>query len=221
MPVSEMAKPKFKKTVIWQGPSGQHFLCRVVNVGRESDDLKIIATDAESNLGAIYTEATDQFDGSELVRLGAELTYHADGAVLHKMLAHNESTTTEYRNPGGVSARRTPLDELKEWEPFARYTVVRATPYSRRVDDSVLVVPMCSIFGGAPFQCTFFVGPSEAALLPEDSHSEHLRISGVGQDLDLLLRFEPSSYRGETMRLPNTGAPIFVCSNVLQVMERQ
>lgn len=216
-----MAKPKFKKTIVWRGPSSLYFLCRVVNVGRERDDIKIIVTDAEANLGVIYTEATGQFDGREVVRLGAELTYHADGAVLHKMLAHNETTTTEYRNPAGVSARRTPLDELKEWEPFARYTVVHATPYSRRVDDSVIAIPTCSLFAGAPFQCTFFVGPSEAAPLLEDSQSQHLRISDIGQGLDLLLRFEPSSYRGETIRLPNTGTPVFMCNNILQAVQRR
>lgn len=71
---------------------------------------------------------------------------------------------------------------------------------------------MYPTFGRAPFQCTFFVGPTRAALLPEVSDAEHVRMSGIGEDLDLLLHFEPSPYRGERMRLPNTGTPVFMCN---------
>src|SRR5437660_613453 len=102
-----MPKPKFKRTVIWQGPSDRYFLCRILNVGRKHDDLKIIATDSESHAGAMYTEGIGHFDGTELVRSHAELTYHSDGAVL-------------LRCRRTMSVRRLNIEILRAWPCVAR-----------------------------------------------------------------------------------------------------
>lgn len=216
-----MLRHRVKKVVIWQGPQGCYFLCRILNVGRSTDDLKVIVTHSDSNTGALYTEGQGRFTGGEVVSLHAEVTYHGDGTVLLKMPAHSDRRPTEYRNPAGTGVRRVALREVRNWEPFARYTVVRAVPLTRPIDDDVIVAKMSPILAGPPFQCTFWVGPTSLKAPTSDAHSADLRIPGVGQELDLLLRFQPSSYRGEVMTLPNTGKPIFVCNNILQVVEYQ
>jgi hypothetical protein len=113
-----MARSRFKKTVLWEGRSELHFLCRVLNVGRSSDELKIIVTEPDSPTGPMYTEGKGRFTGTELVRLQAELSYHSDGTLLQKLPSYSSRTSTEYRNPSGVGARRLPLDQIREWEPL-------------------------------------------------------------------------------------------------------
>jgi hypothetical protein len=120
-----MGRSKLKKTVLWQGPSELHFLCRVLNIGRSTDELKIIVTEPDSPTGAMYTEGKGRFTGTELVRLQAEVSYHSDGTLLQKLPSYSRRTSTEYRNPLGVGARRLPLRQIRQWEPFARYTVIR------------------------------------------------------------------------------------------------
>jgi len=218
---ANMSRAGLKRVVLWQGPSGFYFLCRILNIGRSTDELKIIVTDSDSATGAMYTEGKGRFTSAELVSLQAEVSYHSDGTVLLKMPSYSQRTATEYRNPSGPGVRRVPLRDIRDWEPFARYTVARAVRYTRALDASVVVAETAPTFGGAPFACTFSLGPTSLDEPAAAAGSADLRVRGVAQGLDLLLRFEASSYRGEVVRLPNTGKPIFVCNNVLQIVERR
>ena len=134
-----MARSRFKTTVLWQGPSQLHFLCRVLNIGRSTDELKLIVTEPDSPTGAMYTEGKGRLTGTEFVRLQAEVSYHGDGTLLLKMPSYSQRTSTEYRNPFGVGSRRVPLRNIRDWEPFARYTVARPIAYTRSVDANVVV----------------------------------------------------------------------------------
>jgi hypothetical protein len=199
-----------------------HFLCRVLNIGRSTDDLKIIVTEPDSPTGAMYTEGRGRFTGTELVRLQAELSYHSDGTLLQKMPLYSPRTSPdEYRNPSGEGARRLPLDQIREWEPFARYTVIRAIPYGRLSDDDVLVARDPTVLNGSPFACLFSLGPTSLADPGDMPGVTRLRLVAVASGIDLLLEFRASSYRGEVMRLPNTGKPIFMVNNVLEIVERR
>jgi len=213
-----MARSRLKRIVIWQGPSGYYFLCRILNIGRSTDELKIIVTDPDSPTGVVYTEGNGRFTGTELVRLQAEVSYHSDGTVLMKMPSYSPRTTTEYRNPSGAGVRRVPLQDIRNWEPFARYTVVRAVRYTRALDANVVIADAAPTLWGAPFTCAFSLGPTGLGEPVTAAGSVNLRIRDIAQGLDLLLQFEASSYRGEVMRLPNTGVPIFVCNNFLQIV---
>ena len=216
-----MGRSRFKKTVLWEGPSELHFLCRVLNIGRSTDELKIIVTEPDSPTGAMYTEGKGRFTGTERVRRQAELSYHSDGTLLPKMPSYSPRTSTEYRNPSGVGGRRLPLDQIREWEPFARYTVIRAIPYGRLSDDDVLVARNPTLLKGSPFACLFSLGPSSLAHPGDTPGVVRLRIVAVASGIDLLLEFRASSYRGEVMRLPNTAKPIFMANNVLEIVERR
>lgn len=216
-----MARSRFKKTVLWQGPSELHFLCRVLNIGRSTDELKIIVTEPDSPTGAMYTEGKGRFTGTELVRLQAELSYHSDGTLLQKLPSYSQRTSTEYRNPSGVGARRLPLRQIREWEPFARYTVIRPIPYSRPPGAEVLVARDPSVLNGSPFACIFSLGPTSLADPGDMPGVARLRIVAVASGIDLLLEVRASLYRGEIMRLPNTGKPIFMANNVLEIVERR
>jgi hypothetical protein len=216
-----MTRSRFKKTVLWEGPSGVYFLCRVLNIGRSTDELKIIVTEPESPTGAMYTESKGRFTGTELVRLQAELSYHSDGSLLQKMPSYSPRTSTEYRNPSGMGARRLPLDQIRAWEPFARYTVIRPIPYVRPPDADVLVARDSTVLQGSPFACTFSLGPTSLRDPSDEPVAARLRIVAVASGIDLLLEFRASSYCGEVMRLPNTGRPIFMTSNVLEIVERR
>lgn len=213
-----------KTTVIWEARGGRYFLCRILRFGRSTDELKIIVTDPDSRMGAIYTEGRGRFTGDELVALQAELTYHADGTVLLKLPSYGANSPTAYRNPSGQGVRRVALADIREPEPFARYTVVKAIPYERDLADEVMVLPKSPLFSGDPFQCTFWLAPRGVSAPPQPGpclECLDLCLPAVTASLDLLLRVEASSYRGEIMRLPNTGSPLVLCNNILQVVQYQ
>lgn len=216
-----MTRSRFKKTVLWECPAGLFYLCRVLNVGRSTDELKIIVTEPDSPTGAIYTERKGRFTGTELVRLQAELSYHSDGSLLQKMPSYNPRTSTEYRNPSGTGARRLPLDRIRAWEAFARYTVIRPIPYGRPPDADVLVARDNNVLDGSPFACVFSLGPTSLPDPADHAGAARLRIVAVASGIDLLLEFRASSYRGEIMRLPSTGKPIFMANNILEIVERR
>jgi hypothetical protein len=216
-----MTQSRFKKTVLWEGSSGLYFLCRVLNIGSSTDELKIIVTEPEAPTGAMYTEGKGRFTGTELVRLQAELSYHSDGSLLQKMPSYSPRTSTEYRNPSGMGARRLPLDQIRAWEPFARYTVIRPTPYGRPPDPDVLVARDTTVLDGSPFACTFSLGPTSLPDPADEAGVARLRIAAVASEIDLLLEFRASSYHGKVMQLPNTGKPIFMANNVLEIVERR
>jgi hypothetical protein len=209
--------------VLWQGPSGLNFLCRVINFGRSTDELKIIITEPDSPTGAMYTEGRGHFTGTEIVRMQGEVSYHGDGKLHIKMPSYGPRTSDEYRNPSGTGVRRLPLRDIRDWEPFVRYTVVHAVVYKRPAGSgSGAIVARCdAVLDGGPFECTFALGPATLEDPIQPSEHAHLRIRGVTQSLDLLLSFEKSSYRGEVMRLPNSGQPIVMANNVLEVVERR
>jgi hypothetical protein len=212
---------KFKTTVLWEDSSRSHFLCRVLNIGRSTDELKIIVSEPDSPTGAMYTEGKGRFTGTEIARLQGEVSYHSDGTLLLKLPAYSPRTSTEHRNPSGVGTRRVPLSQISDWEPFVRYTVIRPIAYDRARTDTTVVARAETIFDGTPFECVFFLGagtlndPADAAAVV------FLRIRGVARGLDLLLRFESSAYRGEVMRLTNSGKPVFMANNVIEVVEHR
>jgi hypothetical protein len=214
-----VARARFKKTVLWEDPSAAHFLCRVLNIGRSTDELKIIVTEPDSPTGAMYTDGKGRFTGTELVRLQAEVSYHSDGTVLQKLPTYSQRTSTEHKNPSGVGTRRLALQNIREWEPFARYRVIRCIPYNRSLDD-VVVARDSSVLNGSPFVCTFSLGPTSLAN-PDGLGVARLRLGSVASGIDLLLEFRATSYRGEVMRLPNTGLPVFIAANILEIVERR
>jgi hypothetical protein len=216
-----MTHPKLKKTVLWEDSAGLHFLCRVLNIGRSTEELKIIVSERDSPTGAMYTEGKGRFTGTEIVRLQGEVSYHADGSVLFKLPAYSPRTSTARKNPSGVGTRRLPLSEIREWEPFVRYTVIRPVAYNRAVDSATVIARAETFFDGTPFQCMFLLGAATLDDYKDASGAATFRIRGVAQGLDLLLRFEKSDYRGEVMRLPNSGQRVFMANNVLEVVERR
>ena len=193
----------------------------MLNVGGSTDELKIIVTEPDSPTGAIYKEGKGRFTGTELVRLQAEISYHSDGSLLQKMPSYSPRTSTEYRNPSGIGARRLPLDRIRAWEPFARYTVIRPIPHARPLDDDVVVARDDTVLDGNPFACVFSLGQTSLPDPKDEGGAARLRITGVASGIDLLREFRASSYRGEIMRLPNTGKPLFVANDVLEIVERR
>lgn len=169
----------------------------------------------------MYTEGKDRFTGTELVRPQAELSYHSDGTLLQKMPSYSSRTSTEYRNPSGVGTRRLALDQIRKWEPFARYTMLRHIPYRRPLGADMVVARDPTVLNGSPFACMFSLGPSSLNDPDDMAGVARLRIVEVASKIDLLLEFRASSYRGEVIRLPNTGKPIFTVNNVLEIVERR
>jgi hypothetical protein len=215
-----MARPKFKKTILWRWQSRLYFLCRALNVGRHSDEVKIIVTEPDTPTGAMYTETEDGAQNVEVIRMQGEATYHSDGSLLLKLPSYNDRTTDEYRNPGGQDTRRRALAQIDEWEPFLLYRVVRPTPYLADAQKDAMIADEWPVFKG-PFECLFFLGPTAAPLPPTAPQAEVLRLEGIAHGLDLNLVFSPSEYRGVILRAGDAGWTTPAVLNSMQAVERR
>lgn len=218
-----MAKPKFKCSVFFTDQGGEaRFLFQVLNLGKETDELKFVFTHPDSGMGGIYIEARNRFTGDEIARLQPEISYHSDGTLLQKMPSYSSRTETIYKNPQGTGHRRTPLSDIYEWEPFVRYTVADYALCLKPVGkDSTIVPQHPTVFDGTPFTCYLFLGNQAMPSPTEIENRAVFRLPDVTSDLDLLCCFYKSDYRGEYYTLPNSSERVFMRRNVIEIAIRR
>src|ERR687884_1578314 len=81
-----MPKPSFKRSIFFTDNSKEvHFLFQILNLGKNTDELKFVFTHPESGMGGMYIETRERFTGKEVIRLQPEISYYADGSLLQKM----------------------------------------------------------------------------------------------------------------------------------------
>lgn len=218
-----MAEPKFKCSVFFKdGSEDPRFLFQVLNLGRNTDELKFVFTHPESGMGGMYIEARERFTGEEIIRLQPEISYHADGSLLQKMPSYSPRTKTIYKNPHGTGERRTPLAEIFAWAPVVKYTVVDYSFCKKPWGNDAALVPYHSgVFDGTPFECILFLGNSSMLSPKELPNRAVFRLPGVASSLDLLCCFYKSRYRGEYYDLPNGSERVFSRHNVIEIVERR
>jgi hypothetical protein len=212
---------KFHKSIYFEDKnSNKLFLFQLVNLGKTTDELKFTFNYPKAGTGIVYSETSSFTDPTGIQGLSGEITYHSDGAFLHKFPNQTAEGSPMYKNPFGIGKRRTPLPKLKEWEPILVYTVVDygicRKPF---LEDGFLVPHNPYLFAGEPFACIIGLGNSSNTLPNFDPTKEVVaRIKDVGNDIDLVLNFTKTNYKGQEIRIPNTDIRIWSTHNIIQVM---
>lgn len=214
---------RFDRSIFFLDNKGdRRFLFRVINFGKDTDELKLIFIPTNTASGFAYVESEDAFAESDIIGLYAEITYHNDGSLLHKFPAYRKGDKTRYKNPAGPGRRRTPIPELREWEPIVRYTVVDYT-LCRMIDpeDSLALPYNPMIFNGDPFVCIIHLGHMAYANPPNNQPTEMIyRMNDVASNVDLILWLYKTSYRGRLMRIGKSSHSVFSRGNVIEVVEK-
>lgn len=195
---------------------------RVINYGKDTDELKFIFIPAGMSSGFTYTEHEDIFTKADIVGLYAEITYHNDGLLLHKFPSAQKNEKPQYKNPSGLGNRRTPISKVRAWEPFAQYTIVDYSACKIIVAENAVIVPNnATIFNGAPFICTLFLGHMTYADPPNNQLTEMIyRINDVASSVDLILWFYKTDYQGRLMQINNTNLVIETKNNLVNIIEK-
>lgn len=215
---------RFDSSIFFLDNKGdRRFLFRVINFGKDTDELKFMFIPTDTATGFTYFESSDAFAESDIIGFYAEITYHNDGSLLHKFPPYRKGDKTRYKNPAGPGKRRTPLPELREWEPIVRYTIVDST-LCRTIDvkDGLVLPHNPIIFNGDPFVCIIHLGHMAYANPPNNHPTEMIyRMSDVATNVDLILWVYKTTYRGRLMRIGRSNHTVFSRGNLIEAVEKR
>lgn len=204
-----MEKPKFSRSIFFIDNNGEYrFLFRCINYGGENDELKFIFEHPKSYSPILHIDNDQKYPDDIDITFYGELSYHSDGSLLWKLPNYPIIRSTKYDNPHGPGARRTPLSAIDEWEPVVLGNIIRYNDCKAiLLDDSIIVPENQNIFSGQPFEYYIFLGNLKYQI-PQNNKSNEMvfRIEDVAQNLDLLIWFRKSDYKGFLFNIGNTTA---------------
>lgn len=216
-----MGKPKSNVSVFFRHEDEDYFLVQVLNVGRDTDELKFVFNDSGSDTASIYTDARGVLGPGALIRLRPEVSYHSDGSVLHKLVRDRSDPRTIYKNPHGEGERRTPLAEIGFWEPLIRQRVVNYRTCRKKSRGNAVCLPdNPAIFNGDPFEARIYIGGKMSPVLVDDERSTSIMLENVADTVDVAVMVFKSEYRGQHIRHPELGQDIWSDLTVVEVIER-
>lgn len=219
-------KYKFDLSVLFADSKGsQRFLFRVLNIGKgHIDDLKFVIIPPVKNLRFDYREYPECFSTQDILGQYGEISYHSDGSMLFKLNPMDEDQQRHvYRNPKGRGNRRTPISEIKDWEPILRITIRDYEKCRKVVAEKEAIFPWrSSIFNGEPFECDLFLG-HETNPTPLNNQIDNellLRIPGVAFNVDLICWVSKISSLGRRIHLGSSSdKALYFRLNEIQALE--
>ena len=210
---------KSKVKVAFEDDEGKlRFLFRVLNFGKESDELKFQFVDAVKTSAVTYSENDDVFSDNDISALYAEITYHSDGSLHHKFPSPLGGKGLTYVNPYGEGIKRKPLSSITEWEPVIKYTIVKYH-LCPEIDAADVVIQKQTIFNGEPFFSMIFLGFMAYDVPPNEGDDEMvIRINDIGHNLDVAVWLHKTDYRGHVKKLQGTDIEILVDGNIVEIV---
>jgi len=216
-----MGKPKANISIFFKHEGKEYFIVQVLNVGRDTDELKFVFNDPTYGHYVIPIERPDSYGPDTQIRRRSEFTYHSDGSVLSKLVADENNPFTVHKNPMGEGTRRTPLAQVVSWEavlsvlvPDYRSRRKRSASSRRFLPDNTLV------FNGGPLQVIIYVVGKSAPRLEGGEQTSILILEDIADSVDIAIRATPSDYTGREMELPGYGR-LWVDSAVATVVESE
>lgn len=202
-----MGKLKFSGSIYFIDNNRENrFLFRCINFGEKTDELKFIFDHPESFRAIFHMENDQKFPDDIDIAYYSELSYHSDGSLLWKLPDYPVKQSSKYDNPHGIGARRTPLNLINEWEPVVLGNIIRYQDCNTLfMNDSVIVTENQNIFSGEPFEYHIYLGHLKYQSPPNNKSSEMIcRIENVTQNLDMIIWFRKSDYKGFLFNIGST-----------------
>jgi len=204
-----MEEEKFKASIFFVDSQGeQRFLFKLINYGKDTDELKLIFNHPKSYNAIIYNEEGKNYPEESLIREYGEISYHSDGSLLWKLPKTKEGHRKVIKNPHGTGKRRTPLSALQGWEPVASGNIIRYNNCGTGLTDDAHILPSNSlIFNGDPFEYHIFLGHMKYSSPPNNGQDELIfRVNDVANNIDMIVWVRKSEFSGEPFKIGNTTA---------------
>ncbi len=216
-----MSHSKVNYSIYFADSSSEpRFLFQIVNFGRNTDELKFTFTSLNEGVGAIYSDTHDSYSGSMLIRSVPEISYHADGSLLYKLPRTQSDFRTIHINPKSPGVRRTPLAELKFWEPVFRYTIYSYDLCKKGESTNRIDLPSnTTLFNGQPFEIISFLGRTTNIMPLAPPGQLAFRLPDIGDKLDLLICGYRINETGKMMKVEGTETMVWSTNNVITVVE--
>jgi hypothetical protein len=216
-----MSKANTNISVYFRAASGESlFLFQVVNFGKGKDELKFIFNDPDETPLVVFAGGGPHLNGDTRFTSKPEITYHHDGSLLQKLIGHRVEPGTVYRNPNGQGVRRTPLDQIRFWEPLIQYKVYDYESCRKHAAKNKLVLPQNDeLFNGTAFACRIFIG-SKTCLSPKPNpRILSYRIENVALTVDLLIIVFKLENQAERLWVGKDLIPIWSTNNLVQILD--
>ena len=202
----------------------EYFLFQVLNYGKTTDELKFVFNSIRSGTAIVYTPSgVSQPSKEDIIIPYAEISYHNDGIMLGKLPKYKNGDSNDYFNPFGKGIKRIPLNQIGEFVPIIKYTVVNYRLCKKSTSTDAIMLPFNkNIFNGEPFECVIWLGNMAYADPPNYKADEMIyRINDIAHNIDLIVWIYKSDYRGEIIPLPNTSLNVFNTGNIIQAVEKK
>lgn len=197
--------------------SKEYFLFQVVNFGK-NDELKFTF-----NVKKQGTCITHSPDGSltskeDTIKPYGEISYHSDGYIHFKLPKYKNDDQDDYKD----RIKKTPLDQIEDWSPIIKYTVVNYEICKKAQSSNSILLPENNmIFNGDSFECIIWLGNLKYSNPPNNEPTEIIfRINDVAKNIDLIAWIFKSSYCDKTLTIPNTNITVFNQGNIVQIVEK-
>ena len=217
---------RFDKIFTFDFEGEPHMLLRVLNYGKDRDDLKFTFLDKRFQRGVTYTKESLHLKRDDIITDYGEITYHSDGSVLWKHPRY-PIESGRYINPKEVGFRRRKLSEINDWEPVAHYEVFDYriskvdNEFIREKADKINLVTNNIVFNGESFACIINLVHKNYNLPKINNPTEELlRISGITDTLDLWLIISKIDKKGNYLEIEGMNKKVFTTSNLIQVVEK-
>lgn len=222
-----LKKYKYKKTIVFNYDSTEHFFFQIINIGEKGvDDFKFIFSNPEGRTGNIFMDEGLKIDNDSVITSYGELTYHPDGSLLYK-IPKFPVKSREHINPERTGYRRTPISKIIEWESIFTYNIYdynlcrlrNELPAEQKYDVGNFDV----ITKGLPFySLVSFIRDSFKLPKPYNTRLEkNIVIKNVGENLHLWILLSRANENGYWIEMDEGSKKVFSKNNQLTLVERK
>jgi len=213
---------KYRKDIVFVADGKEHFLIRVMNIGKSSDELKFSFNSHSNSSFVLHSRNTGIIDEQDIQHPYIEATYHSDGTFMFKFPNYPLAEKT-YSNPHGKGIRRISLNKIMDFEPIFQVEVFQYNLCERitKTNNNYKLFNN-DLFNGEPFACIIGLLNCQYSDFLETNNKSSLsvRIRNIGEGLDLGLILGRVNHPGHIIELANTSQNIFTNNNHVQVIQR-
>jgi hypothetical protein len=216
----------FDKILTFEYKGEPHMLLRVLNYGKDRDDLKFTFLDKRFQRGVIHTKESLTLKRNDIITDYGEISYHSDGSVLWKHPRYHIETD-KYINPKEEGFRRRKLSEITDWEPIAKYEVFNYwickvnNKFIQEKSGKIILVSNRIVFDGKPFGCLINLSNRDFNPPNFDNPTEEiLLIPEITNNLDLWIVIYKIDKKGNYLEIEGMDKKVFTTNNIVQIVEK-